>query len=118
MATDTEQVDEVIDWFAKKGFGLAVEWRDLSAIMPRKLRKWGEGYWVDLIDLRTEDVFVPNYGSGPTQTLAVISTEQRWLVEQEGAGSAPGKSYVDKAEERLRRGRLGPPPALNDSEQA
>jgi len=49
------------------------------------------------------------YGSGPSETLAVVVTEQRWLVEQDGTGSTSGVTYVDKAQERLRRGRDATP---------
>jgi hypothetical protein len=61
---------------------------------------------VDLISLRTGKVFWPNYASGPTETIAVIRAEQRYLVEEvDDRSAAPGKTYLDKAGERLRRGR-------------
>lgn len=107
-ATDAEQVDAVRKWFAEKGFGLIVEWRDLSSMLPPELRQNGKCYWVDLVSLRTGWVFAPAYGSGPTETLAIIATEQRYLLEQDSGEDRfmPGKTYVDKAEERLRRGRV------------
>lgn len=108
MATDAEQVDEVKKWFGRLGFGLAIEWRDLTDVLPPEHRGRGKQYWVDLVSLRTDKVFYPNYGSGPTEVLAVIGTEQRYLVEEVGdRPAAPGKTYLDKAEERLRRGREG-----------
>jgi hypothetical protein len=44
MATDAEQVEEVVDRFAQIGFRLAVEWRDRSGNMPHKYRRLGQGY--------------------------------------------------------------------------
>jgi hypothetical protein len=34
---------------------------------------------------------------------AVLEAEQRYLVEQVGSGSVTGRTYLDKANERLRR---------------
>jgi hypothetical protein len=108
MATDAEQVEEVREWFGRLGFGLAIEWRDRSDSLPRESRRLGKGYWVDLVSLRTGKVFWPNYASGPTEVLAIIGAEQRYLVEEVGdTPAAPGDSYLDKAEERLRRGGAG-----------
>jgi hypothetical protein len=39
----------------------------------------------------------------PDATLAILAAEQRWKVEQDGMGSVSGRTYVDKARERLRR---------------
>jgi hypothetical protein len=107
--TDDEQVDEVRAWFAAKGFDLRVEPRDMS----QEFRQRGHAnapsathtIWVDLVSRRTGEVSLRSYGSGPSETLAVIATEQRWLVEQEGTGGVAGATYVEKARERLRRGR-------------
>jgi hypothetical protein len=47
---------------------------------------------------------VLNYSDGPSDVLALVSAEQRYLVEQGGADKAvPGTTYLDKARERLRR---------------
>lgn len=109
MVTDADQVEAVVDWFAGLGFGIAIEWRDLTDSLPHEFRRLGKGYWVDLVSLRTGQVFWLNYASGSTETLAVIGAEQRYLVEEGGdRPAAPGKTYLDKAEERLRRGREGP----------
>jgi hypothetical protein len=105
--TDDEQVAEVRKWFASKGFDLRVEERDMSAELSGPTAK--HRYWVDLVSRRTGDVSVRSYGSGPSETLAVVVTEQRWLVEQDGTGSTTGVTYVDKAQERLRRGRDATP---------
>jgi len=43
------------------------------------------------------------YASGPTEVLALLAAEQRYLVEQVGRGSVRGDTYLDNAEERLRR---------------
>ena len=99
-------------WFAHMGLGLVLAWRVRSDAMPHEFRQLGEGYWVDLISLRTGGVFWPNYACGPTESLAVIVAEQRYLIEQLGNTPVPpGKTYVDKAEERLRRGHECPTPA-------
>jgi hypothetical protein len=94
--TDDEQAEQVRDWFAEKGFDLRVELREAE-------------YVVDLVSRRTGDVIAPSYGGGPTPNIAIVVTEQRWLVEQDGSGSVTGATYVAKAEERLRRGRAGAP---------
>jgi hypothetical protein len=112
QVTDEEQVEQVRSWFASKGFDLRVEERDMRDELRlrsrRKAPSASHSHWVDLVSLRTGEVFMRSYGSGPTPTLAVIATEQRWLVEQEDAGAAAGATYVEKAEERLRRGRAMP----------
>jgi hypothetical protein len=48
-------------------------------------------------------VAVPEYATGPNPLLAALAAEQRYLVEQQGAGSVRGTTYLDKAVERLRR---------------
>src|SRR5262245_9498469 len=112
QVTDEEQVDQVIKWFAKKGFDLRVEERDMSADFRQRGQSKAPSarysHWVDLVSRRTGEVFARSYGSGPSAMLAVIATEQRWLVEQEDAGAAPGATYVEKAAERLRRGHDAP----------
>jgi hypothetical protein len=103
MATESEQVAEVQEMFAAKGLSLSVERRDGSAIVPRSAPSHGYGFWVDLVSVRTGDVQMRNYGSGPSELLAIMATEQRWLVEQDGSGAMPGDTYVEQAKERLRR---------------
>lgn len=107
MASESEQVAEVQAMFAAKGLSLSVEQRDGSTIVPRSAPSYGYGFWVDLVRVRTGDVSMRNYGSGPSELLAIMATEQRWLVEQEGSGSMPGGTYVEKGEERLRRNGAG-----------
>src|ERR1700683_2804889 len=103
MVSDSEHVAEVEAMFAAKGLSLSVEPRDGSTIVPHSALSSAYGFWVDLVNLRTGEVQIQNYGSGPSELLAVMATEQRWLAEQEGSGSMPGDTYVEKAEERLRR---------------
>jgi hypothetical protein len=45
----------------------------------------------------------PNYADGPSEVLATLAAEQRFLVEDQGFGSVSGVTYLDKAHERLRR---------------
>lgn len=103
--TDEEQVEQVREWFDSKGFALRAERRDMRAELEQSGNRNAVSatypYWVDLISLRTGNVFHRSYGSGPTEQLAIIATEQRWLVEQDGQGSATGKTYVDMAKNRL-----------------
>ena len=49
----------------------------------------------------------PNYAHGPSEVLATLAAEQRFLVEDRGAGSMSGGTYIDKARERLRRWLAG-----------
>lgn len=68
------------------------------------VRAEGDGVVIDLF--RTDGtVLWPDYASGATEVLAILAAEQRYLVEQVGAGSMPGATYNDKAAERLRRHR-------------
>jgi hypothetical protein len=48
-------------------------------------------------------VVIRDYAIAPDSVLAVLAAEQRWLVEEQGRGSVPGDTYVDKARESLRR---------------
>jgi hypothetical protein len=105
MASDAEQVAEVEAMFATHGFRLSVRRRSGWTVFLGRTGLSKYRYWVDLINLRTDRVAVANYGSGPSELLAIMATEQRWLIEQDGSASTPGKSYVDQAKERLRIGR-------------
>jgi hypothetical protein len=88
--------------FATKGLRLSVDRRDGLTIVPSDAESSDHDHWVDLVSLETDQVTMANYGSGPSEILAIMATEQRWLVEQEGSGSASGQTYVEKALERLR----------------
>jgi len=70
-------VEQVVDWFARLGFSLAIEWRDRTDPLPREYRGFGKGYWVDLVNLRTGEVFWPSCESGPREAIAVIGARQR-----------------------------------------
>jgi hypothetical protein len=50
----------------------------------------------------------PNYAHGPSDVLAAVAAEQRFLVEDQGSGSVAGTTYVDTARERLRRWQARP----------
>jgi len=78
--------------FAGHGFSLAVESRDNE-------------FWVDLISISTGKVVWPNFGAGPSRTMAIMSAEQRWLVEQDGSVRSNGRTYGEMAQDRLRSGR-------------
>ncbi len=71
----------------------------MSDELPRLAPSARNAYWVDLVSRRTGDVVARSYGSGPSPTLAIVATEQRWLAEQDGAGAVSGTTYVDKAAE-------------------
>jgi hypothetical protein len=57
-----------------------------------------------VVDVLRSDgsVLWPDYASGPTELMAILAAEQRYLAEEAGHGSAPGATYADKAAERLR----------------
>jgi hypothetical protein len=48
----------------------------------------------------------PDFAAGPDHLLALLAAEQRYLVEERASGSASGRTYEDKARERLRRWRM------------
>ena len=104
MQSKREQIAEVEAFFAQRGFSISVNERDGSAIVPAFAPNLANRFWVDLISTRTGEVFAPNYGSGPTRTLAIIGTEQRWLVEQDGTIQSNGRSYGEMSQDRLRNG--------------
>jgi hypothetical protein len=63
-----------------------------------------------VIDLARADgtVLWPDYAHGPDELLAVLVAEQRFLVEDRGGGAVSGRTYLDKARERLRRWSAAP----------
>jgi hypothetical protein len=74
-----------------------------SGVVPRVSHD-GDGFVVDLC--RTDGTIVwPRFASGVDKLQALLVAEQRYLVEEVGEGSAPGATYADKADERLRRWR-------------
>ena len=79
-------------WFESHGFRV-------------ETRASPDGVVVDLVGNVNPDVILQHYASAPTAVLAVLAAEQRWLVEEQGSGSVRGETYVEKAEERLRRAR-------------
>jgi hypothetical protein len=90
-ASPEEVAAEVCRWFNDKGYEV-------------ELRPSSDGFVLDLV---SGTLRLDGWASGPDEALAVIAGEQRWLVEQEGSGSVPGDTYVDKARERLRRAAAG-----------
>jgi hypothetical protein len=76
-----------------------------AVVHPMRIvaRQAAGGFAADLV--RTDGrVAVTAYGSGPDPLLAVLAAEQRYLVEQGGGRCVAGKTYQDKARERVRRG--------------
>lgn len=88
---------------SKDGDGLLDEVERRIAPLAVSVRRDADEFVADL----TRDAVVvwPNYASGPTHVLAVLAAEQRFLAEQVGSGTVNGRTYLDKAEERLRRWR-------------
>jgi hypothetical protein len=73
------------------------------------LRRDGDTFVAELV--RADGTMVwPNYAHGPSEVLATLAAEQRFLVEDQGAGSVSGATYIDKARERLRRWLAGTGP--------
>jgi hypothetical protein len=94
--TDAEDVGPLLDEVAR-------------AFAPSRIvcRKDGTDVVADVV--RSDGVVAwPEFSRGPSQLLAVLAAEQRFLVEQVGSGAAPGTSYVDMANERLDRWRRQP----------
>jgi hypothetical protein len=81
---------EVERWFEAQGFRVVLRGRN-------------DGVAADLVGDVNPSVVIRDYAIAPDSTLAVLAAEQRWLVEEETRGAVPGKNYVDKARERLRR---------------
>ena len=74
---------------------------------PISLRRDGDTFVAELIrDDGT--IYWPNYAHGPSEVLATLAAEQRFLVEDLGVGSVSGATYLDKARERLRRWQARP----------
>jgi len=67
-------------------------------------RPEGDQWVVDIVAANGK-VSWPLFGGGPDPLRAVLAAEQRYLVEQVGSGSLLGRTYVDKANERIRRFR-------------
>jgi hypothetical protein len=105
VPSEQEQLAEVEAIFADRGFLLVVEARDNTAILSKEVVTRSDEFWVDLVSQRTGEVVVPNYGSGPSRTTAIISAEQRWLVEQDGTVHSNGRTYVEMGQDRLQKGR-------------
>jgi hypothetical protein len=79
---------------------------EAQAVLPRGWRflvKVDDGGWV--VDIARDDgtVVWPDFAGGPDPLRAVLEGEQRYLVEEVGSGSVPGRTYLAKANERLRR---------------
>jgi hypothetical protein len=62
-----------------------------------------EGFAADLVGTDGK-LAVAEYGAGPTELLAALVAEQRYLAEQVGHGTVAGATYLTKAAERVRRG--------------
>ncbi len=79
---------------------------DAQKLYPNDLRARahaeGDAWVAELIKVDGTVVW-PVYAHGRSELLAVLAAEQRFLVEDAGDGALPGRSYADKAEERLRR---------------
>jgi hypothetical protein len=77
-----------------------------AARVVARVQRDDDGYTVDLCR-HDGSVLWPQFAAGNTELLALISAEQRFLVEQVGEGEAAGASYAEKAAERLRIWRAG-----------
>jgi hypothetical protein len=68
------------------------------------LRREADGWHVDMVNLQG-DLIWRDYAVHDDQLHALLCAEQRYLVEEVGAGSVSGETYLDMAEERIRRWR-------------
>lgn len=91
MTDEADLVIEVERWFEAQGFRMDADATDNGLTE------------ITLVGDSNPSVVWPRYASGPSLVLAVLAAEQRWLVEEEGSGGVAGETYLDKAEERLRR---------------
>lgn len=99
VMTKSDRVDRLLAEVAKT----------LDPLVP-SARRDGIGVVVDLV--RSDGTMVwQAYSVGPDVVLAALAAEQRYLVEEVGAGSVPGVSYLDKARERAGRSLDGEIPA-------
>jgi hypothetical protein len=73
------------------------------------LRRDGGTFVVELVRADATMVW-SNYVHGPSEVLATLAAEQRFLLEDRGAGYVSGATYIDKARERLRRWLAGTRP--------
>ncbi len=80
-------------------------WVDAGATWPDNLRHVlrpeDDGWHVDLGNLQG-DLIRRDSAIHDDQLHALLCAEQRYLVEEVGAGSVPGETYRDMAEERIR----------------
>ncbi len=93
--TEAEDVSALLDEVAR-----------MFAPLVLALRHDGDVFVVNLV---SDDgtVVWPDYSYGPTEVLAMLAAEQRFLVEDRGSGSMPGATWDEKARERLRRWLAG-----------
>ena len=80
-----------------------------ASLSPVRMRveRHADGFVAELV--RDDgSVLWPNYAHGPDELLAALAAEQRYLVEERGAGAVRGASYLDIANERLRRALSDP----------
>ena len=79
---------------------------DAHATLPGHLgfvlRLEADVWHVDIVTLKG-DLLWSDYGAHSDQLHAILCAEQRYLVEQVGAGSVRGSTYLDKADERIRQ---------------
>jgi hypothetical protein len=74
-------------YFAKRGFSLRVDERNIDAELPPKAPSRGSTHWADLVSNRTGEVVARSYGSGMSVTEAKQAARQRYIVEQEADSS-------------------------------
>jgi hypothetical protein len=94
MTTADQALQFLREWFDERNFVLEV-------------RREGDEYAAYLRHVSAKDPTGRRYATAPTELLAAFVAEQRFRAEQEGGGGAPGDTYLEKAEERLRRMGLG-----------
>jgi len=79
--------------------GLVASARQRLAPTIARVTRSAHGATVELTDQAGHIVW-PEYAHGPNRLLALLAAEQRYLVEQTGADSTAGATYVDKARTR------------------
>jgi hypothetical protein len=78
--------DDPDSWFARRGFRLRVELRNLDDALRRKghphAPSIGSTHWADLVLLRTGEVIQAAYGSGMSDEEAKERARLRYCQEQ------------------------------------
>jgi hypothetical protein len=86
---DSLTVTDPDAYFARRGFSLRVERRNLDDELPKNTPSRGNTHWADLVLTRTGEVFSACYGSGMSVEEAKASARRRYIIEQGPGDESP-----------------------------